>query len=145
MAIVKQLNLDYKEISLQNLYQKLHRLEQQIKQLSESEPLLVLSTIEGKEILNTKNILRVTSDSNYSRIFLEDGTNIYCSKTLKFIQQQLPATAFMRVHASHLVRLDAIRRIIHQDSKHLILKDGQTIPISRKYASCIEKEFNNPI
>ena len=51
----------------------------------------------------------------------------------------LDATEFLRVHRSHVVRLGFIaelRPMFHGDYE-LVLRDGQTLPLSRRYKALL--------
>jgi DNA-binding LytR/AlgR family response regulator len=132
MAILKQLNPSYFPFSLHQLYHIIHTLELQLKRLSVSDSSNIIDTTERKEIINPKTIILIQSNGNCSRIHLEEGTNIYTSKTLKYIQQLLPENIFLKIQASHLIRKYTARLIKHQDFRNLVLNNGQIIPFSRK-------------
>jgi two-component system LytT family response regulator len=92
---------------------------------------VALPTMEGLEFVDVANILRCESDSNYCRIFLVDGSQLYLSKTLKEMESILSGHPFVRTHNSHLVNLSHVQRYIKGKGGYLILKDNSNVPVSR--------------
>lgn len=89
---------------------------------------LAITTSEGIRLVRWQEILRCHADSNYTRIMLKDKTELLICKTLMKVENALPGEYFIRVHKSHLLRLDQIRMIRPHD---LLLETGETIPVSK--------------
>ena len=69
---------------------------------------IALPMQQGFRFINTNRIVHCEAESNYCNITLNDGERILVSKTLKWVSAHLPTSHFVRVHASHLVRIDQI-------------------------------------
>lgn len=93
---------------------------------------IVLSTTEGVHIIQIDHIIRCEADDYYTRIFLNDGRMIMVSKTLKNTEELLSGKSFIRSHKSHLVNLQYVKKYVKSDGGYLELKDGTTIPVSRR-------------
>jgi two-component system LytT family response regulator len=93
---------------------------------------LVLPTNEGIHIIQIDNIIRCEADDYYTRIFLVDKRMIMVSKTLKNTEELLSGKSFVRSHKSHLVNLQFVKKYVKSDGGYLELKDGTTIPVSRR-------------
>ena len=93
---------------------------------------LVLPTNEGIHIIQIDNIIRCEADDYYTRIFLADKRMIMVSKTLKNTEELLSGKSFVRSHKSHLVNLQFVKKYVKSDGGYLELKDGTTIPVSRR-------------
>ena len=89
---------------------------------------IALPMQQGFRFINTNDIMHCEAESNYCNITLEDGERILISKTLKWVVSHLPAARFVRVHASHLVRIDKIS-FWHGDYIELDCK--VKVPVSR--------------
>lgn len=88
-----------------------------------------------------EDILFCKSESNYTHIFLSDGSKILASKCLKHYQELLTDRAFVRCHASYLVNLDLVSAIAESNT---ILEIGQyKIPISRSRKKQVKSLFTN--
>jgi two-component system, LytTR family, response regulator len=81
-------------------------------------------------------IARVSSDGNNVDVHTARGL-FRLRSTLEAVEARLDPTVFVRIHRSHLVNIDAIAAIepaFHGDQT-VTLRDGTTLPWSRRYAS----------
>ena len=116
---------------------KVQKIEPSVNKLSELIDLISNPSInrmaiqdnEGLHLLDIKKIIRVEADGNYSVFYCDNEQKHVSSKTLKFYENKLPASQFIRVHNSHLVNKDHIISFIK--SEFLIMKDGKQVPTSR--------------
>ena len=92
---------------------------------------LALSTVEGLEFIRINTIIRCESSSNYTFVYTLDGQKRLVSKTLRDIEESLKDNHFYRVHKSHLVNLEYVKRYIRGKTGQLILEDDSTVPVSK--------------
>ena len=93
------------------------------------QPKLCVPASDGLHIIPAESIVRCVADSNYCSILTMSGKEIFVAKTIKFIEEQLPGSMFVRVHQSHLVRVSQIRFI---GTDHVRLADESEVPVSRR-------------
>ncbi len=75
-------------------------------------------------------ILYFKGDSNYTRIYFEDGSVIISSYTLKTF---LSDPIFLRIHRTYIVNSKFIKeRIECGGYQYCRLKNGEVLPISRR-------------
>ena len=91
---------------------------------------LRLATAKETRIVNKSDILYLKSDSNYCEVHFTDGTNLYCSQTLKSIYDRMDLSGFYRPHASYVINVDHIIAV-NSSYDQLTLDSGKKIPISR--------------
>ncbi len=78
---------------------------------------------------------RVSAEGAYVRLYLE-STSFLHRAPIGSIEARLDPQRFIRVHRSHIVRVDhvaTIRRTLHGASE-LNLRDGERLPVGRKFA-----------
>lgn len=92
---------------------------------------IVLLVGNTYELINVENIIRLKSDNNYTEFYLSSNRKIIASKPLKFYEDKLPASKFIRVHQSHLVNADYIKQLEKGKYALLTLSDGSKIEISQ--------------
>lgn len=92
---------------------------------------LVLPTSEGLELIDVEDIVCIDSDSNYSRLYFQDGTFLLISRTLKEFEDLLEPKGFMRVHHSHLINIKKIRKYIKADGGYVLMSNDRKVSISR--------------
>jgi len=92
---------------------------------------IAFSTDTGYEFINLNSILYCEANSNYCRIFCDDGREILLAKTLKNIEEQLlSSNLFHRIHKSYLVNLNYIQRLNKSSSLEVELQNGIKLPVS---------------
>jgi DNA-binding LytR/AlgR family response regulator len=74
-------------------------------------------------------IVYLTSESNYTWIYYDDGTKELFSRHLSWFERYLPT--FVRTHKSVLVNPAFVSNVERQLSV-LILQNGKSVPVSRR-------------
>jgi two-component system LytT family response regulator len=97
---------------------------------------LIISSSEGLHVVKINDILRCESTSNYTQFFLKDGTRMLASRTLKEYEGLLKPHNFERIHKSHLINMDSVKRYVTADGGYVILEDKNTVPVANR-----KKEF----
>lgn len=93
---------------------------------------IALPSNEGLEFVLIHEIVRCESDSNYTRLILINSKVLLVSRTLKEMTDLLVEFGFVRIHNSHLINPDHIKKYIKSGGGYLILHDGLEVPISRQ-------------
>ncbi len=99
---------------------------------SRKEPtrFLIHSKDEVKVILFDEVVCCV-AESNYTKIHLADGRKVMASKTLKDFETILYLPHFFRIHASYLINLHFIKRILKSDKCMVELPNNVMLDVSR--------------
>lgn len=92
---------------------------------------LAIPTSDGMEYLNTNEIIRIEADRSYSMFYMTNGRRFLVSKNLKEYQEMLSDLHFFRVHNSHLINLDYVKKYYRHDGGYVEMTDGSTVAISR--------------
>jgi DNA-binding LytR/AlgR family response regulator len=82
--------------------------------------------VERRVVIN--DIVYVKSLQNYVQLFLNDNRNLTVHKTLKGVQELLPADKFIQIHRSYLVQKKCITSIDNLNAQI----GGITLPIARE-------------
>jgi two-component system, LytTR family, response regulator len=114
-----------------DITQQLEILLQKINQTPSPVQKIALPTMQGLEFVPVETIIRCSSSNNYTEFILTDKKKILVSRTLKEIEDILADHAFLRVHHSHIVNLNAITRYVKGEGGYLIMSDGSTVDVSR--------------
>lgn len=101
---------------------------------------------QGIRFLEIDLIIRIESDGNYSRIWLDNEGPLLVSRTLKELACALVEEPFCRVHNSHLVNLHYVQEYQRAYRGMLVMKGGVEIPISRSQKEnvlrTLDRQFN---
>lgn len=93
---------------------------------------LALSAAEGITIVDVKDIIRCESSVNYTRFYIVGGGKVLVSKTLKEYDEILSCHGFIRIHKSHLVNLNHIRKYIKGEGGWVTMSDESKVEVSRR-------------
>jgi two-component system, LytTR family, response regulator len=93
---------------------------------------IAINTAEGIEFVEIKNILRIESSSNYSKIFLLNGKNMLVTRLLKDFEDMLAPYRFYRIHNSHLINLSYINKYLRGEGGQVVMQNGEIIDVSRR-------------
>jgi len=93
---------------------------------------VVLPTENGYEFIKPNTILYCQADSNYCKIVFIDGKQLVLSKTLKHVEEVLPAEVFFRIHKSYLVNLNYITKFDKTNELFIRLTNGEQLPVSTR-------------
>ena len=91
-----------------------------------------ISALDGIYFINIKDIIRCEAEDNYTHIHLKNGSKITASKTIKAYEDLLSGVNFYRVHKSHLINLNYMRKFVKGDGGYLVMDDGMKIEVSRR-------------
>ncbi len=91
-----------------------------------------ISALDGIYFINIKDIIRCEAEDNYTHVHLKTGERITASKTIKAYEEMLSGLNFYRVHKSHLINLNYMRKFVKGDGGYLVMDDGKKIEVSRR-------------
>lgn len=111
---------------------------------------ILVPTEEGWHVIAINRIIRCEADTVYTRIFLTNNEQILSSKPLKSYEALLPKSAFVRVHKSHLIHLQFIKKYVKGRGGQVEMTTGTLVPVSRqRKTDFIEKLYlftnSNPV
>ncbi len=83
----------------------------------------------GFEVLQMEDMLYCQADDNYTQIYLKEGKRLV-SKTLKYFEDSLTESGFVRVHKSYLVNVNEIVAYKKGKGGSIVLSSGKEIMVS---------------
>jgi two-component system LytT family response regulator len=92
---------------------------------------IALPTLNEIVILDLDEIVYCEGDSNYTNVFLTNGTKMCLSKTLKLLEQFLPEEHYFRIHNTHIINLNRIVKITRRDNGYVLMDNGKEFGIAR--------------
>jgi two-component system LytT family response regulator len=87
---------------------------------------------DGITLCNVGDIKYCEADGAYCKVFLVSNEKLMISKSIGELESQLDNDQFVRVHTSHLVNLDHVRKFKKEDGGSIQMSDGCIIPVSRR-------------
>jgi len=93
---------------------------------------ITISAIDGLYFLAIKDILRIEADDNYSHIYTTEEQRFTVSKTIKYYEDLLKGDNFFRVHKSHIINLNYMKKFVKGDGGYVVMNDDKEITVSRR-------------
>lgn len=101
---------------------------------------LVLPLMEGFDVVKMSEVLYCEAQDNFTCFYFTNGKKSMICRSLKFYENALSEFGFYRVHRSHMVNLEYVRRYIKGKGGSVILENGKEILVSNnKKEGLIEK------
>ncbi|PCJ67672.1 MAG: DNA-binding response regulator [Bacteroidetes bacterium] len=91
---------------------------------------IVLPNQHGFEIVNSKDIIRISGNGNYSDLYLTTGGKKTVSKILKYFDNLEENPNFLRIHKSHIINTDHITAYKKGRGGSLIMSDGNEVEVA---------------
>jgi two-component system LytT family response regulator len=98
--------------------------------VSQQPKRISVPTIDGYVFLEISEIVRCQSDVNYTNIFTTSKQKYVASKTLKYFEDLLSNCHFFRVHNSHLINLNYVKKYTRGKGGFVTLTDNFTVEVS---------------
>lgn len=121
--LLKPILVSELSLAIENAIEKIQK--NKANQLSK----LNISTTQGIEFLNKKDIVYIKAEGNYADIYTTAKLKSTATKTLKQLEALL-GNNFLRTHQSYIVNTQYIVKYNKSDST-LLLEQGIEIPISK--------------
>lgn len=87
---------------------------------------------DGLIFVNLSDIIRCDSDGNYTYFILINGKKIVASRTLGEYETMFSDENFFRVHRSHLINLEHVKKYIKGEGGYVIMSDNSQVEVSRR-------------
>lgn len=100
-----------------------------------------ISTTSHVHYIEVKDIVRIQSISNYSKIFLASGKSMIVSKVLAHFDELLSGSHFVRIHRTHLVNLFYIKQYDKGTFPKIGLDNDEVLPVSRSKKKSLQQEM----
>jgi two-component system LytT family response regulator len=122
------------------------RIEKLVTAATEAEGYLtriVFRKGAGIKIIPLNLISYLASEDDYVMIYYSEGKALK-PKTMKYYEDHLPPSLFMRVHRSYMVNIEQITRLepYSKDNYVAVLKSGEKIPVSRTGYKMLREKLN---
>ncbi|TND09798.1 MAG: two-component system, LytT family, response regulator [Bacteroidetes bacterium] len=110
--------------------ESLRLLTENLRQSQQSPKRIALNSADRVHVVQVSEIIRCTSERNYTIFFIKGGKQIVVTRTLKEYEEMLEPSGFVRVHHSHLINLEHLREFVKADGGYALMNDGSHVPVS---------------
>ncbi|MGE5679590.1 MAG: LytR/AlgR family response regulator transcription factor [Bacillota bacterium] len=119
------------------------KLIEQIDQKEEYLERIVAKTGTRISIIPIDKLQWLEAQDDYVMLHTAEGKFLK-QKTMKYFEDHLDPSDFVRIHRSYIVKLSQIKQIelFEKESYHAVLHDGSKLPVSKSGYSRLKEIFN---
>lgn len=107
-------------------------LVKQIEHRNEHLDRVVIKNGQKILIIPIEDIRYIEAQDDYTMLYTEKG-NFLKQKTMKYFEENLDPSRFIRIHRSYFAKLSFIKQIelVEKESYRVLLNDGTKLPVSK--------------
>jgi two-component system LytT family response regulator len=105
-------------------------LLQNVEALRVSQQKMAVPTLEGLQFVAIRDIIRFEAKGSYTAIFLCEGEEVVATRNIREYEELLPAATFCRIHNSHIINLQRIKKYYKGRGGYVIMEDGSSIEVA---------------
>jgi len=118
--------------------QQQQKLELLLSSRLETPKKIALPQSDHVEFVALSDIIRCQGEKNYTWFYLQDGRKLLVSQTLKEYVGLLEDAHFFRVHQSHLINLQQIKKYSRRDGGYVVMTDKEIVPVARSRKEALQ-------
>jgi two-component system LytT family response regulator len=111
---------------------QLHQFERILKQQVTGQEKIAVSTSDKIIFIKVADIIYCEAKGAYTNIFLNDGKNIFTSRTLGDYESQLSGQNFFRIHHSTLINLHRVQEFQRFDGGYVVMENKVKLEVSMR-------------
>ncbi|MBL7763103.1 MAG: response regulator transcription factor, partial [Chitinophagaceae bacterium] len=120
------------ESRIKKTRERLSILKQSLADRKSQDEKIAMTTSDGIDFFDIKNIIRIEIDNNLTNVILTGGQKIPVTMHLKDLEELLLKYRFFRIHTSHLINLAYIKKYKDGETGEVIMQNGDTISIAKR-------------
>lgn len=125
-------NKAIQKITGKNINQQLGLLLSNMKSNQSHLQKIAIPTVDGFVFMNVEDIIRCEANGAYTTIFTIDKEKILASRNIKEYEELLPPSNFCRIHNSHLINLNHIKKYSKGRGGNVIMEDGAVLEVASR-------------
>jgi two-component system, LytTR family, response regulator len=91
---------------------------------------MMLPTLEGFEIVNIRSIIYCEAVDNFTRFYFETGNPLLICRTLKYFEEVLKDSQFLRIHRSYLINPQFVIRYSKGKGGYITMTNNKELEVS---------------
>jgi len=149
MKILSNIPIEYRNknnesLSLEMALEAISKMQTELSILKNQNDIgkNTISVKDGKDthLVKVEHILYLEAKSNYSYIITKNKKTFFTSKTLKYWEERLPETLFIRSHKSFLININEIMAL-NVSENNIQMSDNCFLSVSRDRMKIVKEKF----
>lgn len=125
-------NKAIQRVNGKNINQHVELLLSNFKNMQNNLQKIAIPTMDGFVFMNVEDIIRCEANGAYTFIHTVSGDKLVASRGIKEYEELLPRSSFCRIHNSHLVNLNKIRKYSKGRGGTVLMEDGATLEVASR-------------
>jgi two-component system, LytTR family, response regulator len=111
--------------------------------LTEQQKKLVLPLMVGFEVVKLEEIICCEAHDNFTDFHFAHRAKMMICRTLKFYEELLENSGFMRIHKSHMINLHHVVKYQKGKGGEVVMSNGQVLPLSPQKKEAFLMQFEH--
>ncbi len=120
------------KVATRNTNARIENLLYNLKRPQQGLQKIALPSKEGYVFVSITDIIRCESKGGYTTFFIKDMEKIVSSKNIKEYEPLLTDDTFFRIHNSHIVNLNHVKKYHRGRGGYLEMEDGALIEVATR-------------
>lgn len=104
---------------------------------------ILIHALEKIYIIALENIVSLKAENSYTMIQMIDGESVTASKPIKYFEDLLAESGFIRVHRSNMVNVVFVKEINTKDGDLIMMMNGSKFVASKEGKTLMINYFKN--
>lgn len=114
----------------ENVLAQMKMLMENLGNISLSDQKIAIPTLTGLSFVALGDIIRLEAKGGYTAICMVDKQKILATRTIKEYEDILPPNIFYRIHNSHIINLQKIKKYQKGRGGSVIMEDNSNIEVA---------------
>lgn len=123
-------NQNFRQVLLENFHQPNFQQKK-----------IVLPLMEGFEVVKIEDIVACEAHDNFTDFYFTNRSKMMICRSLKFYEELLQESGFLRVHKSHLINLEHVVKYNRGKGGIVTMSNGQEIAVSAQKKDAFLERF----
>ena len=102
---------------------------------------IAVPTVDGFDFILISDLIRCEAQGAYTKIYINNSRQVLVSRPLKDYEALLPENLFFRIHSSHLINLNYVKKYNRGRGGLVELDDGSVIEVAARRKDDFLKRF----
>lgn len=91
-----------------------------------------IPSVHGYDFIDAADIVWVNASESYSIFHMANGNSVTSSSNLKKFEELLDKDTFLRIHHSHIINVDHVKKYVRARNSYVVMSDGAELEISQR-------------
>ena len=83
-------------------------------------------------MIHLNDIVYLEAEVNYTLLHAVSGRQLLVARTLKLVEEMLPAEGFFRIHKSYVVNMNYLKSYSKTEGFEITLETGEKLPVAQR-------------